>query len=43
MRRHREPSFSIWFAMQVQKIPPAAWLVVIWLEFIVIYLQEVSS
>lgn len=39
--RPREPSFSIWFALQVQKIPPALWIAVIWLEFIVIYLEEV--
>lgn len=38
----REPSFAIWFALQVQRIPPVLWCAVIFLEFVVIYIQNVS-
>lgn len=37
---HREPSFSIWFALQVQKIPASLWAVVIFLEFLTIFYLE---
>lgn len=39
--KRREPSFPIWLAIQIERIPTAMWITVIWLEVIVIYLQNV--